>query len=136
VRAYVGADTDDAARLTTGIDPIAECLGASGGDSMPAEGLVVDDGHGVTAVAALRPARRLAITRAGGRFGVVEPFALARGAAWHDVGDRLMAGVEWLAAGRAEEHLLVPCAVDDIAKGRLLDELSFGWPLDVWSLSW
>jgi hypothetical protein len=103
---------------------------------MPAEGLVVDDGHGVTAVAALRPARRLAITRAGGRFGVVEPFALAHGAAWDDVGDRLMAGVEWLAAGRSEEHLLVPCAVDDVAKGRLLDELSFGWPLDVWSLSW
>jgi hypothetical protein len=136
VRAYVGADTDDAARLTTGLDPMAECLGATGGTAMPAEGLVVDDGHGAIAVAALRPARRLAVTRAGARFGVVEPFALAHGAAWTDVGDRLMAGIDWLAAGRSEEHLLVPCGVDDVAKGRLLDELSFGWPLDVWSLTW
>jgi hypothetical protein len=136
VRAYVGADTDDAARLTTALDPMAECLGATGGAAMPAEGLVVDDGHGVIAVAALRPARRLAITRAGARFGVVEPFALAHGAAWGDVGDRLMAGIEWLASGRSEEHLLVPCGVDDIAKGRLLDELGFGWPLDIWSLAW
>lgn len=67
---------------------------------------------------------------------MVEPFSLANGAAWDGVGDRLMAGVEWLAAGRPEEHLLVPCAVDAIEKARLLDELSFGWPLDVWSLSW
>ena len=115
---------------------MAECLGANGGSSMPTEGIVVDDGHGVSAVAALRPARRHAITRAGGQFGVVEPFALARGADWGDVGDRMMAGVEWLAVGRSEEHLLVPCRDRLVAKARLLDELSFGWPLDVWSLSW
>jgi hypothetical protein len=136
VRAYVGADTDDAARLTLSLDPMADCLGATGERSMPTEGLVVDDGHGVVGVAALRPARRLAITRAGGRFGVVEPFELDHGVAWDDVGDRLLAGIAWLAAGRSEEHLLVPCAVDAVSKARLLDELSFGWPLDVWSLSW
>jgi hypothetical protein len=134
VRAHVGADADDVARLLVGTDPVGDSLGARGGGGTTAEGLVVDDGHGVVAAAAVRPVRRVGVTRAGRRIGIVEPLEVGPDASWDDAGRRLLEGVEWLANGRGEEHLLVPCAIGAVPKAAMLESAGYRHALDVWCL--
>ena len=62
--------------------------------------------------------------------------AVAANASWSDVGERLLGGVEWLAARSGDAHLIVPSRLDDQAKVAAIDARGDGWPIDLWTLGW
>ncbi|HKY16059.1 MAG TPA: hypothetical protein VJM33_14125 [Microthrixaceae bacterium] len=137
VRALVEADIAEVDLLLDGSPRVAESLGAGPDDGGDQHGLVVDDGVGVGAVAIVRSTDRRATPVVGGRaVAVAEPMSVGAVDDWTTTGDRLLEGVEWLAARRGVRHVLVPCALGDSEKERALDLRSYGWPLDVWCLRW
>ena len=124
VRGLVDADETEVAPLIAAaaehLSPTACAGNASSG------GLVVDDGDGPVGVA---------LVRDGGTPGetVIDPLVLCDGASWPLVGERLVDGVEWLAASRGDRAIVVPCGPGEGLKESLLTVLGYELTEEWWT---
>jgi hypothetical protein len=124
VRALVDADADE-------VGPLLAAAAAHLGPTTPAHtgaavGLVVDDGDGPVGVAVISP---------GSVTGemVVDPLVLRDGSSWPVVGERLTDGVEWLAASRGDNSVVVPCGPGEGLKESLLTVLGYELTDEWWT---
>jgi hypothetical protein len=135
VRSVVEADHRAVARLLAGATRYEHTVRTAPTDERDSVALALDDGAGPVAVAVVGPSvpappghePQLATTLA-------EPIALDPSADWTEDGARLVRGVEWLAASRHDEQVVIPCGPRDSVMDEELGSAGYIVPLEWWTL--